>query len=147
MSENNTPPSMLGAMLRIPFQAIVERIDQGLRERGYDDLRPAHFVIFQQLPPGGLNITELAERAQITKQSMGALVGYVESRGYLELVTDPNDRRARLVRLTPKGRQLEQAARQIVAQTEAEWAEWIGSQRMQALKETLQALTEVIQEG
>ena len=147
MSENQGSTHMLGTMLRIPFQAIVSRIDEGLRAQGFTDLRPAHFVIFQQIHPDGSRITQLAEQAQITKQSMGALVDYVESRGYLERVPDPIDHRAKIVRLTSKGRALERAAREILAQTEVEWSKQIGPDRLQALKQTLQAIIDLIGEG
>lgn len=140
MSEYHENTRMLGAMLRIPFQAIVTRIDEGLRARGFTDLRPAHYVIFQHLRPHGSRITELADQAQITKQSMGALVDYVESRGYIERVPDPSDGRAKIVRPTPKGRALEKAAREILRQVEEEWSEQIGPNRMRALKQTLQAI-------
>ena len=136
---------MLGALLRIPFQAIVARIGTGLRARGYDDLRPAHFVIFQQISPHGSRVTELADQAQITKQSMGALVDYVESRGYIERIPDPDDHRAKLVRLTPKGQALEQAAREILSQTENEWARQIGPEQMRSLKTALQEIIAVIE--
>jgi DNA-binding MarR family transcriptional regulator len=145
MSEKQASPRMLGAMLRIPFQAIVSRIDLGLQARGFTDLHPAHFVIFQQIDAQGSRITELAERAQITKQSMGALVDYVERRGYVQRVPDPGDGRAKIVRLTPRGRELEAAARQILSQIEDEWSQRIGPQRMQALKESLQAIIRVIE--
>ena len=147
MSEYQENDRMLGAMLRIPFQAIVDRIEAGLKARGYTDLRPAHFVIFQQIGSDGARVTELADQAQITKQSMGALVDTVEARGYLERIPDPDDRRAKIVRLTPKGRALERAAREIVAQTEVEWAEKIGKERMEALKQALEALIMVIEAG
>jgi DNA-binding MarR family transcriptional regulator len=147
MSEYQENDRMLGAMLRIPFQAIVARIEAGLKARGYTDLRPAHFVIFQQIGSEGARVTELADQAQITKQSMGALVDTVEARGYLERIPDPDDRRAKIVRLTPKGRALERAAREIVAQTEVEWAEKIGKERMEALKQALEALIMVIEAG
>jgi DNA-binding MarR family transcriptional regulator len=145
MSKNPQNARMLGALLRIPFQAIVTRIDEGLRARGFSDLRPAHFVIFQQIRPEGSRITELAERAQITKQSMGALVDYVEARGYIERLPDPEDGRAKIVRLTPKGRELEAAARAILSQIEVEWAQQIGKDRMQALKQALQAIITLIE--
>ena len=147
MSEYQENDRMLGAMLRIPFQAIVDRIEAGLKARGYTDLRPAHFVIFQQIGSDGARVTELADQAQITKQSMGALVDTVEARGYLERIPDPDDRRAKIVRLTAKGRALERAAREIVAQTEVEWAEKIGKERMEALKQALEALIMVIEAG
>lgn len=132
-------------MLRIPFQAIVQRIDQGLRARGFTDLRPAHFVIFQHIRPEGSHITELADQAQMTKQSMGDLVDYVEVCGYLERFPDPKDRRAKLVRLTAKGQALNAAAREVLKETEGAWAKEIGAEQMAALKQALLAIIDVIE--
>jgi DNA-binding MarR family transcriptional regulator len=138
--ENEPDRRMLGALLRIPFQTIVARIENGLNARGFTDLRPAHFAIFQLIEPEGTRITDLAERAQITKQSMSALVDHVEACGYVERLPDPEDRRARIVRLTQKGQALDAAARQILAEAEAKWAEKLGEKRMAALKQTLRDL-------
>jgi len=136
---------MLGALLRIPFQAIVARIHAGLQARGYDDLRPAHFVVFQLLPPEGARVTELAEKAQITKQSMGELVHHLDDCGYLERVVDPTDHRAKVVRRTERGVELDKAAREILGQIEAEWTERLGSDRMTSLRQTLRDLIELME--
>lgn len=146
MNQDQKERRMLGAMLRIAFQATVARIYEGLQARGYTDLRPAHFVVFQHLHPDGSRITELAEQAQITKQSMGALVNYVEACGYVERVPDPRDGRAKIVRLTERGWALDNAAREIMRQTENEWAEKLGGERWAELKQTLKALNALIEE-
>ncbi|NPV75376.1 MAG: winged helix DNA-binding protein [Anaerolineae bacterium] len=147
MTQNQKDRRMLGAMLRIPFQAIVARINEGLRTRGFTDLRPAHFVIFQHIHPEGSHLTELAEQAQITKQSAGALVDHLMACGYIERLPDPNDGRAKIVRLTERGRELEKAAREILSQVEQEWAEQLGDERLTQLKQTLKDLIALIEEG
>ena len=124
---------MIGALLRIPFQATVERVYQRLKEAGYTDLRPTHFAVLQQMRLEGLHVTELAELAQITRQSMGALVGYLEERGYVERIADPQDGRAWLIRLTARGHAVEQVARAALAELEAEWASALGEKRFAAL--------------
>ncbi len=131
---------LIGALLRIPFQATVRRVHRDLAAAGYADLRPAHFAVFMQLDPAGTRLTELAERAQITKQSMGYLVDYLEARGYLERVPDPADARAKLVRQTERGRAVERLARASLERLEAEWAERLGPERFAGLRETLRDL-------
>ena len=145
MTENQKDQPMLGAMLRIPFQAIVARIDEGLRAREFTDLRPAHFVIFQHIQPEGSRITELAEQAQITKQSTSSLVDHMVTCGYVERLPDPNDGRAKIVRLTDRGWNLDNAAREILSQIEQEWAEQLGDERMAQLKQTLKDLIALIE--
>lgn len=134
MSGHTTNHRMIGALLRIPFQAAVSRIHEELTAAGYDDLSPAQLSVFQHMRPEGVRLTELAESAQITKQSMGYLVTYLEEHGYLERVPDPEDGRAKIVRLTERGRDVEAVARKILANLEAEWAQHLGQARMDELR-------------
>jgi len=136
---------MIGALLRIPFQVTVERVYQRLNEAGYTDLRPTHFAVLQQMRPEGLHVTELADLAQMTRQSMGALVGYLEERGYVERVADSHDRRAWLIRLTAQGYAVEQVARAALAELEAEWANTLGEKRFATLYDTLRDLVAVME--
>lgn len=127
----------LGILLRDPFQELVRRVSLGLADAGFDDLRPAHTAVFQHLQAGGSRLTDLAERAQMTKQSMGYLVDHLEQRGYLERRPDPSDRRAALISLTDRGWEQVRAALAIIAAIEEEWAGELGPRRMQQLRELL----------
>lgn len=139
-------PRMIGALLRIPFQAINARLDTELAAAGFADLRPAHFSVFQHLPTDGARVTELAERAQITKQSMGYLVDYLEERGYVERVPDPVDGRAAIVRLTERGRAVDRTAREIIGNIEDEWARQLSVRRMHQLRDSLRRLVEILED-
>src|SRR5438874_2101185 len=127
----------LGILLRIPFQEVVQRVSAGLAEAGFDDLRPAHTAVFQHIEADGSRLTDLAERAQITKQSMGYLVDYLERQGYLERRADPSDRRAAVICLTERGWEQVRAALAIIAGLEQEWARTLGKRRMQELRKLL----------
>ncbi len=127
----------IGILLRVPFQEIVARVSVGLAEAGFDDLRPAHTAVFQHISANGSRLTDLAERAQITKQSMGYLVDYLEESGYLERRPDPTDRRAALVCLTDRGWAQVRTALAIIASVEAEWARALGPRRMEQLRTLL----------
>jgi DNA-binding MarR family transcriptional regulator len=130
----------VGILLRGPFQEIVRRIADGLAEAGFDDLRPAHTTVFQHIKADGSRLSELADRAQITKQSMGYLVDYLQEHGYLERRADPSDRRASLIFLTERGWAEVREALKIIAQIEQEWARQLGTQRMEQLRELLTEL-------
>ena len=132
----------LGILLRIPFQEVVRRVSAGLAEAGFDDLRPAHTAVFQHVDAGGSRLTDLAERAQITKQSMGYLVDYLEQRGYLERRPDSRDRRASLICLTDRGWAQVRAALAIIAELENEWAHTLGQRQMQQLRGFLTELAQ-----
>jgi DNA-binding MarR family transcriptional regulator len=131
---------LIGALLRVPFQYIVAEINSRLVELGYDDLSPSHFVVFQHMRSEGIRASELAAKAQVTKQAMGYLVTYLEERGYVERKPDPSDGRARLVCLTERGWQVAGAAMVTVEIIEAEWEIYLGSERMQSLRSILREL-------
>ena len=137
----------LGILLRDPFQEVVRRVSVGLAEAGFDDLRPAHTAVFQHIEAAGSRLTDLAERAQITKQSMGYLIDHLEQCGYLERRPDPSDRRAALISLTDRGWEQVRAARRIIAAVEEEWAAELGQSRMQQLRELLGDLRQLTRNG
>jgi DNA-binding MarR family transcriptional regulator len=133
-------PRHLGVLLRSSFYPFLDELFARLAAAGFDDLRPAHSPVFQHLERGGTRIGVLAERARMTNQSMGYLVDALERRGYVERTPDPTDRRAALVVITDRGRAQVTVARRLIAEIEREWEERIGSERMAALREALEAL-------
>jgi len=130
----------IGVLLRDLAQEVVRRVAAGLAEGGFGDVRPAHTAVFQHIDAEGTRLTDLAERAQITKQSMGYLVDYLEDRGYVERRPDANDRRVALICLTDRGWDEIKAALAIISQVENEWARRLGKARMGELRETLAEL-------
>ena len=133
-------PENLAILLREPFRAGTERLHRRFGERGHPDIRPPHGNVMQFLDEGGTRVSVLAERAQMTKQSMAELVAHLERLGYVERVPDPSDRRAKLVRATPRGKQLYAIARDVVAEIEAEWTRRLGKTKMRQLRELLEEL-------
>lgn len=130
----------LGVLLRSCWYAFLDELFARLAAEGFDDLRPAYSPVFQHLERGGTRIGVLAERAQMTNQSMGYLVDALETRGYVERTPDPADRRAALVVITNRGREQITTARRLIAEIEREWEQRIGAERMAALHDALQTL-------
>ncbi|MBF6173010.1 MarR family winged helix-turn-helix transcriptional regulator [Nocardia blacklockiae] len=133
----------VGLLMFIAYRAMEDRIYAGLAEAGYGDVTLAQGRLAGRLAPGGSRITELAEQAQITKQTAGFLVDQLERAGYVERVPDPSDGRARLVRLSPRGRAMADHANEIAAAVQAEWAARLGARRMRNLREALTELREL----
>lgn len=134
------PVENLGILLREPFRIASERLHDRLAERGHPDVRAPHGNVFQFLDTEGTRVSDLAQRAQITKQSMAELVAHLERHGYVERVPDPKDGRAKLVRSTPRGEEVYAIAREFVAETDAEWTRALGARRMRDLRRLLQDL-------
>ena len=81
--------------------------------------------------------------AQVTKQSAGFLVDQLERAGYVERVPDPTDARARLVRISERGRAAQACAREMEQQLEAEFEAHLGPRRMRELRRSLESLREI----
>ncbi|MDR7087253.1 DNA-binding MarR family transcriptional regulator [Aeromicrobium panaciterrae] len=97
-----------------PLIAVVEHAARRLqddmvaegRSRGFPELRLAHNALFSTLSkPEGERSSDLAARARITKQAMGEVIRELVDLGILEMTPDPEDRRAKLVTYTKKGRE------------------------------------------
>jgi DNA-binding MarR family transcriptional regulator len=137
----SNPPLNLGRLLREPFHEMTEHIHARLAEQGHPHIRVAHGNVFQFLDDDGTRVSVLAERAQMTKQSMGELVAHLESHGYVERVPDPSDGRAKLVRPTASGQAVYPLAVQAIAEVEARWAERIGEAKLRRLRGLLEELS------
>lgn len=133
----------IGLLLYISYRAMESRVFEALAAAGFDDFTPSQARVFQRIAPRGSRLTELAEQAQITKQSAGFLVDQLERAGYVERVPDPTDARARLVRIAERGARAVPLAAAVVAEVEAEWARHLGNQRMRQLEQILARLREI----
>jgi DNA-binding MarR family transcriptional regulator len=133
-------PENLAILLREPFRAMTDELHQRLAAAGHGDVRPAHGSVMQFLDDGGTRVGVLAERAGMTKQSMAELVAHLERHGYVERIADPADRRAKLVRATPRGHEVYAIARDLMAEITARCTERLGERRMQELRTLLEEL-------
>jgi len=132
----------LGLLLREPYRLGNEELHRRIAELGHPDVRAPHGNVFAFLDDEGTPASELARRAQITKQSMAELVTHLERHGYVERVPDPADRRAKLVRATARGSEVYAAAREAIADIERDWTERLGEAKMRRLRELLRELNE-----
>jgi DNA-binding MarR family transcriptional regulator len=136
-------PLNLGLLLFIPYRAMEDRVFAALRAQGFADFTPAQARVFQRIDPGGTRLTDLAERAQVTKQTAGFLVDQLERAGYVTRVPDPADARARLVRIADRGSRAIPVAAAAVAEVEAEWTAHLGETATGELRATLTRLREI----
>jgi DNA-binding MarR family transcriptional regulator len=136
-----SPATNIGALVRDLLMAIEQRMDERMAAAGFGDLRSTHGKVFQFIGDG-CTVTELAARAQMTRQSMAELVEHLEQRGYVERLPHPADRRARLVRLTARGEATIPVALATLGELEREWARILGRREMAHLKRSLARLRE-----
>ena len=132
-----TTEMMIGALLRVPAQAIQRRLIAQLNAAGFEELRLPHMAVLQFPGPDGVRPSVLAERAGMSKQAMNQLLGSLESLGYLVRSDAPGEGRARIVRFTKRGRAVYAAMIDILRDIEREWSEELGAKRFAELKELL----------
>ena len=133
---------LIGALLRVPAQAIQRRIIAGLNAAGFDDLRMPHMAVLQFPGPDGVRPSVLAERAGMSKQAMNQLLGSLERLGYLERSDAPEESRARVVRFTRRGHAAYAAIHSVLRAIEHEWSTVLGPERFAALKALLMIVWE-----
>jgi DNA-binding MarR family transcriptional regulator len=133
--------------MRVVWQWVWELNMEAAARAGYDDVNPAHVSLFRYPGLDGHRLTDIAHRMQITKQSVHELIGHLEQLGYLVREPDPTNRRARLVRLTPKGQGLQEVIRRQAQDAERHIAEILGDRRFKQLKQALAILVDEINAG
>src|SRR6266581_2184805 len=136
-------PPLIGALLRIPWEAVQRHMLARLHEHGFDDLDAAHLNVFQYPGPQGARPTELATRLRISKQALNYLLGELERLDYLERRPDPDDLRSKRVALTPRGTSAIGVIREAVGEMEATWAQQLGPKRFAQLRKLLLELNQL----
>lgn len=136
-SSLNGTDMLIGALLRVPAQAIHRRIIDELNAAGFEDLRVPHMAVLQFPGPDGVRPGVLAERAGMSKQALNQLLRSLEDLGYLVRSDAPDEGRARIVRLTSRGRGAYTRIHDILRDIEREWRAELGPKRFADLKQLL----------
>ena len=142
MSSSSSEPrnQPLIRLLGMAFDEFTDELARRIAQTGYSDVRPTHGCVFGNIDPEGSRLTDLAERAGMTKQSVGEVTSELEQRGYLERAPDPSDGRAKIIRLTEKGRAAQALGRELIDDIESDWAERFGAERVAGLRDALEAI-------
>ena len=128
---------LIGALLRVPAQAIQRRIVAELNAAGFVELRVPHMAVLQYPGPDGVRPGLLAERAGMSKQAMNQLLRSLEGFGYLVRSDAPDEGRARMVRFTRRGRTAYAKIHDVLRDIEREWSTVLGAKRFAELKRLL----------
>jgi DNA-binding MarR family transcriptional regulator len=137
-------PPLLGALLRVPTDAIRVRMLDALHREGFTDLVAAHLVVLRHPGPEGLRPVEVAGNTGMTRQATNYLLGQLEELGYLERRADPDDPRARRIHVTERGWAAGRTMRAAVVAVEDEWAQALGREDVEQLRALLTRLYAVV---
>ncbi|MEV6868191.1 MarR family transcriptional regulator [Streptosporangium subroseum] len=114
------------------------KLHRRLDEEGFEGIRYSHGAVFRFIDAEGSRLTALAERSGLSKQALGEVVTELERHGYVERTTDPDDHRAKIIRLTERGMQAQVAAARILGDIERRWAQHLGRDRIAEMRMVLE---------
>jgi DNA-binding MarR family transcriptional regulator len=132
-----TTEMLIGALLRVPAQAVQRRIITELNAAGFEELRLPHMAVLQFPGPDGVRPVTLSERAGISKQAMNQLLGSLEELGYVVRADATNGGRGRIIRFTERGRAAYSKIHDVLRDIESEWSAELGPKAFAQLKELL----------
>jgi DNA-binding MarR family transcriptional regulator len=130
----------LGWLLGRADLLFAEGVTRAINERGFAGIRLVHIALIRNVDENGTRISDIAKRAGMTKQATGQLVAEFVELGYIKLVPDPEDGRAKIARYTAKGKRLLVAIVASIEETETLVAKAIGVPQLDALKGALAKL-------
>ena len=136
-SSIKTEDMLIGALLRVPAQAIQRRIIHELIAAGFEELRLPHMAVLQFPGPDGVRPGTLVERAGMSKQAINQLLRSLEGFGYIVRSDAADEGRARIIRLTRRGRAAYAKVHEILREIEWEWSCELGPKPFAQLKELL----------
>lgn len=130
-------------MLPTVFEGALRQFRSGLYELSaarYPGLRARHYRLLSFVPDGGIRLSRVAEASGLTKQALAQALAPLQAGGYLEVVPDPADRRARIVRRTNHGHEVVDAVLTLQRRFEERWASQVGAERWAAARDVLEEL-------
>lgn len=135
-----TSPVDLGILVGLAYQAFTDELRTDLETRGFPDLGSAYGYVFRALAVETLHLHQLAARLGMTAQGAAKIVNEMVSRGYVERKPDPQDGRAKELRLAPRGRAALAAARRFHATYERRLRSRLGESTVAEARQMLEAM-------
>jgi DNA-binding MarR family transcriptional regulator len=129
-----------GIVLPTVLEGALRQLRTGLYELSearFPGLRTRHYRLLSFVPEAGIRPARMVELSGLTKQALAQALGPLERGGYVDVLPDPADRRARVVLLTPRGRDVIAAVLDMQESYERRWAERVGEERWRAARDVL----------
>ena len=127
----------LGGSLRLAHGVVLKEIFERVQEAGHAGFTRATAPLWRFEGLDGRRPGEIARTSGLSKQAVNDQLRTLEEMGYVKLHTDARDGRARVVRLTKRGRDLDRTVRAAAAEVEDAWAQEIGEPAWEAFRAVL----------
>ena len=143
----SSPPAQMGRVLMGLANDFRRRVLDHCRDHGHPKVRGSHSSLLTHIGPSPINLTTLAERSAITQQAVGKLVRELERMGYVECHIDDRDKRAKLLKLSPRGLTLISDLEQIIEEVRCEYRALLGDSALTAFEEQLSCTARALHIG
>jgi len=131
-------PGHIAGLLHLATRRV--RAEAEARARTFQPLRASEARLLDLIPATGGRATDLALQLRISKQGLGQIVAQLVSAGYVEVLPDPADKRARLVLRTTTGDYFRKEVRSLLAEVEDRWRDEVGADRYATFRAVLHEL-------
>jgi DNA-binding MarR family transcriptional regulator len=136
----NDTDSDLAILVVGAARVVADRLGEAVARAGIDDMRAPYGYVIRALADHDRTLTELAGLLGISKQAAIKVVDEMEARDFLTRTTSPDDRRVKLLHLTPKGRKVRRAALAASRRMEQELRAELGDAAVSDMRGALEQL-------
>jgi DNA-binding MarR family transcriptional regulator len=120
--------------------AIDDRLSQLRKGTPYEKVRPSDVRVFVRALRKSQTISEIAREMRVTRQAAQSSVQRLMKLQLLELQSIPDNKRDKLVKVTPRGMLASKTAGQQISQIETEFAGFIGQDKVEEFRKHLQMM-------
>jgi DNA-binding MarR family transcriptional regulator len=135
----NDEPDFLMRLLFDAYYWFDESLQRSMQAQNIPPLSRSQSMVMICLVEGIHRPSALARKLRVSRQAMQKTLADLEEKGYLKLVPDPEDRRAKHVHLSKTGRMRQSSARDYLRTLEMKLKTRLGARKVAALSEALQA--------
>lgn len=134
----NKRPSLLGPLLQAVYW-VDESLQESLRQNGFERIPRTWSMVMINVANGVQRPIRIASNIGVSRQAIQKTLSDMSKMGLIDVVSDPEDRRATIVNYSPRGKPIQDAASQILSQLEDTLEQRIGQRRLRQLKDALEA--------
>ena len=138
----------LRALLDVPQSDLKAQLASRLERLGFPALRPAQVQLLSSIGSAttGVRLSDLVAEVSLPKQTVGDLINELETMRMVERFPDPEHGVIKRVRLGPKGKVWAAEVKRVSNETEAKWANRLGSKKMRSLRALLEELAATVED-
>jgi DNA-binding MarR family transcriptional regulator len=130
----------IALLLRDAYQTVDREVLAALAAAGFEEIQPGHAIVLRHLGEAGGRPSEIAARAEVTRQAITKALDDLERLKLVRRAPDPRDGRGVIVRYTPRGLAGLRVARGRMEELEREFADEVGGKRWDTTRSVLERL-------